>query len=366
VATPNDVPAIERFNARLAAGGHHRGLPRPRADSTGEHGRETVYLALDRGGEIRAGVRLVHERFFIRDEERWGAWLQAPISEGIVDPRYAFAALQLGRHVSTEHPLLLGLGIGGLDQPAARFLIAAGSEHAPVPFFFLPVRPRRIARELRLPRARRWMSLAARAAATTGLPQLALSAHRLGARRGRRDGAVSADDPDRFGHWATETYRGARQAIGAGACRDAETLNQRYPVSDDRFLRLRLRAATSPADVGWAVVAPMQMHEHAYFGDLRVGVVVDAFGAPGREAAVMSAAVDALVDHEVDLVVANWSNTRWREAARASGFLGGPTNYFFFAPPTAAPLLADVPIGDMHLTRGDSDGMVHLKGTPLA
>jgi hypothetical protein len=365
-ATRLDEAAIERFNSRLAAGGRSERLPRPPGDSeTGRGLRRTVFVAFDRDGEVRAGVRLVHERFFVRDEERWGAWIQAPISEGVVDRRQALAALQLGRAVTIRHPLLLGLGVGGLDEPAARFMIAAGCAHAPVPFVYLPLRPRRIARELRYLRRQRVTWLAARAAASTGIPQLLLAAHRSGVRLMRGPVSVSGVVESEFGEWATETYQATRDLIGAGVCRDAVTLNRRYPVADDRFVRIRFRDAGSNSEVGWTVVSPMQMHEHPYFGDLRVGVIVDAFSQAGQESAVLAGAAGALAEHSVDVVFANWSHARWLNAAATVGFRVGPTNYFAFAAPTAHPLLTELPITDMHLTRGDSDGMVHLKGTPL-
>ncbi len=181
----------------------------------------------------------------------------------------------------------------------------------------------------------------------------------------RKPASVSAVVEREFGVWATETYQAARDLIGAGVCRDAVTLNRRYPASDDRFVRIRFRDASSCSDVGWTVIAPMQMHEHSYFGDLRVGVIVDAFSRAGQESAVLAGGVSVLAEHDVDLVFANWSSARWLNAATTVGFRVGPTNYFAFAAPTAHPLLTDVPITDMHLTRGDSDGMVHLKGTPV-
>jgi hypothetical protein len=209
------------------------------------------------------------------------------------------------------------------------------------------------------------MWLATRAATSTGIPQLVLAAHRSWVRLMRGPVSVSGVVESEFGDWATETYQAGRDRIGAGVCRDADTLNRRYPLADDRFVRIRFRDAGSGSDVGWTVVAPMQMHDHSYFGDLRVGVIVDGFTRAGQESAVLAGAVGALAQHSVDVVFANWSSARWLDAAATVGFRVGPTNYFAFAAPTAYPLLTDLPIADMHLTRGDSDGMVHLKGTPL-
>jgi hypothetical protein len=366
VATSRDEAAIERFNERLAAGGRRERLPRPPGGGDTDDGpRRTLFVAFDRDGEIRAGLQLLHERFFILGDERDGAWIQVPISEGILDRRYALAAFQLGRAVMRRQPLLLGLGVGSLDEAAARILIGAGWAHAPVPFVYLPLRPRRIARELPYLRRRRITWLAARAATSTGIPQFALALHRSWAKLMREPAAVSAVVAGKFGEWATEIYRAGREVIGAGACRDAATLNHRYPFSDARYVRLRFRDARSGSAVGWTVVAPMQMHEHSYLGDLRVGVIVDAFSQAGREAATLAGTVGALAEYPVDVVFANWSNVRWLDATAKLGFRVGPTNYFAFAAPTAHPLLTDLPITEMHLTRGDSGGMVHLKGTPL-
>ena len=55
--------------------------------------------------------------------------------------------------------------------------------------------------------------------------------------------------------------------------RDAATLDQLYPPSDPRFLRVR-------AVGGWAVLLDTRMQDHKQFGDMRVGTIVDCLAPP--------------------------------------------------------------------------------------
>ena len=105
------------------------------------------------------------------------------------------------------------------------------------------------------------------------------------------------------------------------------------------------------------------MENNRHFGNLNVGVLVDAYG-PVREAArILAAGVDHMVESEVDLIVCNWSHPGWAAAARQLGFVAWASNYLLFALP--APAAAILPLAgprpDIHLTRGDSDGMVSFR-----
>jgi hypothetical protein len=102
------------------------------------------------------------------------------------------------------------------------------------------------------------------------------------------------------------------------------------------------------------------MREDKYFGDLKVGTVVDGFGAATEVPALLRAAVDYLSTRDADIIVGNFSHTAWVEASRRIGFFSGPSNYFFFASPRS-PLLEDgCPLPQIHLTRGDCNGFMHL------
>jgi hypothetical protein len=93
-----------------------------------------------------------------------------------------------------------------------------------------------------------------------------------------------------------------------------------------------------------------------------VGTLVDCLAMPGSEECVIDAALHALEERDVDLIVTNQSHRHWRQALARNGFLPAPTNRFFSPSPEFARLVE--PLADKfpltHLTRGDGAGPIHL------
>lgn len=106
--------------------------------------------------------------------------------------------------------------------------------------------------------------------------------------------------------------------------------------------------------VGWAVCKVSQMKGNPYFGNLKVGTLVDLLVDPDEASdveAVFCAARGKLLARRADLLVMNLSDRRLRRAARRLGFAAGPSNYHFFTRN-----LPRLELGQCHVTRGDSDG----------
>jgi hypothetical protein len=163
-----------------------------------------------------------------------------------------------------------------------------------------------------------------------------------------------------FGEWADRVFDNSIRDYGATACRKATALNILYPPDDTRFIRLRVLRKDTRKDVGWILVLNTQMREDKYFGNLKVGTVVDGFGPAAEVPVLLSAAVDYLSTNDADIVVGNFSHTAWVKASRRTGFFAGPSNFFFFASPGGPLLEAGCPLREIHLTRGDCNGFMHL------
>jgi hypothetical protein len=133
-----------------------------------------------------------------------------------------------------------------------------------------------------------------------------------------------------------------------------------YPAGSDRFIRLRVDERG--AAVGWAVLLDTPMSGHPYFGNLRVGSIVDCLAAPEAAGAVVEHAVRVLTDRGVDLVVTNQAAACWRNALQRAGFLPGPSRVLFAASPALARHLPPGQDGlsQFHLNRGDGDGPINL------
>ena len=152
-----------------------------------------------------------------------------------------------------------------------------------------------------------------------------------------------------------------RQGLGAARdtttpCspqRDAATLDQLYPPSDPRFLRVR-------AVGGWAVLLDTQMQDHKQFGDMRVGTIVDCLAPPESAADVIRAAASLLEQRGVDLIVSNQLHAAWSRALLESGFRTGPSNYLLALSPAFAEAAGGANHDQFHINRGDGDGPIHL------
>jgi hypothetical protein len=324
-----------------------------------------MLLAVE-GEEIRAGLLLQHGRIWVERREQSFCWLGLPVSEGLVNPRYGMAILPLITWVLAQHPLLMSIGVGGMEEVYARFLIQLGWRHATVPFCFHPVRLTRMLRSMPYLRRRRSLDLGARLLAFSGVAAVGSGA--LASVRWLRRSRLSRCEVSRetgFGAWTDRVYDQARGAYGATVVRDAATLNALYPPDDSRYVRLRLRARPNGEELGWLVVVHARMRQNRYFGDLHVGTLVDGFGKPEHIPALVAAGLQFLTEQGVDLVVANWSHRAWVRASRGAGFLPGPSNYFWFVSPEGNPLLLPVcPLPEVHLNRGDGDGPFSLIGEP--
>lgn len=366
VAAAADHAALARLNARLRAGGVSYRLPldaalrgERRAPAAGFPVFREMLVASD-GEEIRAGLLLYHAALWLDGAERPFCWVQLPVSEGLVDARHALAIVSLLKTVLAQQPLLMSLGIGSLGETYAQVLRRLGWRHAAVPFFVHAVQPARVLRHLPYLRTRPRLALAARLLAGSGAASAAGAGLALLRRRWRAGlRAYEVRVEPRFDEWADRIYQDARPAYGAAVCRDAATLDIRYPRDDTRFLRLRVRQGG--AEIGWIVVAHTRMSGSRYFGDLHVGTLIDGFGRPAAAATLVRAGLELLAEAGVELVVANWSHEAWQRAARASGFVAGPSNFFLFVSSKGETLLgAGCPLARIHMTRGDNDTPSHL------
>jgi len=144
------------------------------------------------------------------------------------------------------------------------------------------------------------------------------------------------------------------------ALRDGATLNRIYPSSDPRFLRLLVSRGGKPA--GWAVMLDTPMSGHKHFGNLRVGSIVDCLAKPEMACLVVRYATSFLEQRGVELIVSNQTNSAWRKAFLAAGYLAGPSNFILALSPMLGERLqpSEAAWDQIHMNRGDGDGPIHL------
>jgi hypothetical protein len=354
---------VEEFNRRLQTATGEPDLvfydysqPRWLPSDEGSELFNEFFVALD-GQTVRGGYALKHQNFLFPDGAvRSVGYYHHPLSEGIVDKRYAIVGSLLLRDALQRTPLLYCLGMGGYDRPLPKMLIGLGWTHCLVPFFFRVVRPARFLRQMQALRDSSWRSLAMDIAAFTGLGWAAVKAHQtLAGIRAPRSQPYEVVETAEFAEWVDPLWQHSSSAYAMTAVRDGATLRRLYPAAQTHFTRLRLQRHGS--DFGWAVVG--ERRRDPKYGSMRVGSIVDCWASPGDAFALVQAATSALESRGVDLIVSNQSHVAWRLAFKAAGFAQAQSNFIFAASKKLAELLQPFEqIRDrIHFTRADGDGL---------
>ena len=297
------------------------------------------FLAVE-DGAVRGAYMARPQRFLISGREVEVAHYRLPVSEGMVNRGYAGVGGQMLRYACRQYPLLYALGMGGFDRPLPKMLAAAGWSLHAAAFYVKALRPFRVFRNIR--RRRGLMNLAA----FTGIGWLGV---RVFERRIRN--AVEVEVAPAFGEWADAVWEESGRQYGCVARRDAQTLNELYPPQS-RFHRVKVGRA------GWAVALDTNMTGDRYFGNLRLGSIVDCLAPPREAGLVIRAATKFLEDRGVDLIVSNQLHAAWSKALADAGFWRGPSNFIFAASRKLAELARDP--AEIHINRGDGDGPIHL------
>jgi hypothetical protein len=359
-------PAVAAFNERLNAGGvtqrfSESHIPCWLPPAPGRRLFVEFFLAQENDGTVRGCYALKHQEYRIGRLTQSIGYLSLPISEGIVDRRYAAVGAQLLLHAIRRQPLIYGLGIGGENEAIARLLRAAGWRVSTVPFFFRVIRPYRFLRNIRILRRSPLRAALLDALAFSGLGWLGGKAANLVlSRRAPSSANIVADEAEEFSDWADDLWRACAPEYPYCAVRDAATLRILYPKENPRFVRLKIRAAGRI--IGWAVLLASDSRNHKQFGGMRLGSIVDAFARPAEAEKTVLAADRALRAKNVDIIVSNQSSQTWCHALRRCGYLSGPSNFLFATSRKLTELLELEHISDdsFYLNRGDGDGPINL------
>jgi hypothetical protein len=349
------VAAVREFNRRLLAGGLPADMQFPETPDPGWLPGMELFLAMEEG-EVRGGYILRRQSLSVAGSAVSVAHYRLPLSEGIVNRAYATLGLRMVRDALAREPMLYALGMGARDKPLPAMLQRLGWSMWDVPFFFKVVHPGRFLRHIRALRTSAVRRAALDLAAFSGAGWLGMKALGLINPFGRRLPRCECELAPGFAPWADEVWERAHLEYALMAQRDAATLEQLYPASDARFLRVR-------AAGGWAVLLETQMRDHRQFGNMRVGTIVDCLAPLESAGAVIRAATGVLEDRGVDLIVSNQMHAAWGQALKESGFGGGASNYLLALSPVLSNIAGKIAGGasqEFHFNRGDGDGPIHL------
>jgi hypothetical protein len=360
--TADLIAGVKSFNQRLITNGVKYQFPEdptphwlPRKD--GRHLYQEYFLAVDGDANVRGGYILKRQDVSIHGVVNGAAFYHLPLSEGLIDRRYAALGIRLLTDALKRQPLLYVLGIGSRQEPLARMLEALTWQLHTVPLFVRVLNGSRTAKELAYLRSSRIRRTALDLAAISGAAFV--GAKLLSRRAERLEGGVSWTVQPEFGEPADVIWTACQSRYPVIAVRDRATLDVLYPALNPRFIRVMVEQHGRP--IGWATLLATPMQDHKYFGNLRVGTIVDCLAAPEHAQSVITAATHCLQDAAVDLIVSNQSSTAWTRGLARAGFLSAPSTFLFGASkPFAALSGSHVTLGDHHLNRGDGDGPINL------
>lgn len=363
IETYTDVhsPAARAFNQRIASAaafGLAPNAPKPEAEAAPI--RNMHYVVVE-GEAIRGGFLMAGFRGAFGDRQAIRVWnCREPLSEGITDAKYTFLAIRMLKHIQQQSAYVFALGMGGEQLPFPRLLRGAGWTVWPVPFLFRISSAGRFARELRLlqhgPKR-----ILARIAAATGIAQAGaavLQVKSLPARFAAR--GCTIERVDQWGEWADDVWAAFRGECSFSVVRDREGLAALYPLDGGRIQGYVIRRAGKV--LGWAATMNTAMSQHKYFGNLRVGTILDCVAPPDGMKACIALTANTLTHEGADLVVTNQSHGDIVKAFRQAGFLSARSNYILALSKPFGEEIFNQPAGRdrMHFTRGDSDGRIHL------
>ena len=319
------------------------------------------YLALDEGGNVRGGYVLKFQDFWLAGEAITIAGFRLPVSEAVVDRSYSPVARGLLVDAQKRQPMLYGLGMGGFQEPIARLFQAAGWQMFSVPFYFQIIRPFHFFRNIVHLRKSAVRRLGCDFLAYSGLGWLSVAAARvLHPRHVPATASAQAEVVEDFAPWADDVWEAAKAHYGLCSVRNAATLRKIYPRPLPNCVRLKISARGQP--IGWSLLMNTALSDHAYFGNMRLGSIVDCFAEPQDAAQVLHQSREYLVRQGADLIVSNQSHRVWRRAFQRCGFIGGPSNVLFASSRALTEAMERKRISkdDVHVNRGDGDGPINL------
>lgn len=365
---PEHVDGVVALNRRIRAGGSSVGwyehcdddwLPRrPGVPVWREH-----FVAIENGAEVRGAYALKHQPWWIKDRFVTVTDWQGPVSEGVVDTRYAPLGLRFFRDMLKRQPLLYSWGHGGEEARMLQLLRSMKWHFHATPFCLRVVRPLPFLRESTYLRSTAGRRLALDLLAVTGVGWLGLKAlfaalSVRGATIGRPPRrTLDVSTFDAFEAWADALWAECVPTYQAIGLRDSRTMNALLPQGAWPP-GIRLRIQNGGRTLGWAVVMDRALQSDPRFGNLRVGSVIDCLALPEHASAVIRAATDFLLDRGVDLIGSNQAHPEWVRAFEANGFLALPDRRYFAISPALHEALSPIErVGQgLHLTNLDGHG----------
>ena len=359
---PGDAASIRQFNMRLEKAGVVFAFPVETANMMQrDAGIDAPYQAayvLSDGTAVRGGYILKSELVFVGGQNFPVGNYQLPLSEGIVDRRYAMVGVQLIKDALSRQPRLYCLGMGSSARPLPRLLSKLGWTVSTVPFLFRIENAGNFTREIRWLRKGAGLRFLLDLARNTGTLAVIVGLARVRRRvfsSGTPAGISFAEVTD-FPEAIDALFSNVSGDYGLMCDRRAAAMRKKLPTQDSRLVRIVLRRSGNVA--GWVVVSISQLSNHTQFGDMKLGCIVDGLAAPADVGVLIGEACRRLEVARCDLLVSNQTHPAWVEGLERQGFFQGPSNFILALSPAFEACRSCG--STVHFNRADGDGPINL------
>lgn len=362
---PCHQASAREFDERLRAAGKLPfpigDAPPPRPAAPPAHGIEFHhFVALDGDGAVRGGYFVRNQPFLVGGVPHNVGHYSAPITEGVLDNKFAAVGPMMLSHALKWQPLLFAMGMGGRDRPLPRMLVSMGWTMMETPFYFRILNARGFLRGAGPLRTSKLRRIGAEILAATGLGNLGVSLIQGMRTRGSFDKQFAVETVREAGDWADDLWQSAAPMFSFAGVRNARTLPVLYPSFYKPNSAFRL--IDNGKNVAWAQLLDCQPLNTSYFGSMKVTALVDGLATEAALPSLIAAAVAMAKEQGADLIFSNQMHSAWTRALHRSGFFQGPSNYLLALSKPLAALLAPIDRATplIHFNRGDGDGRVNL------
>ncbi len=371
--TQHLVQACGEFNERLglagaALSGFNCLANRDRGMSPPAPMEVERYVGVDVDRQVRGAYFLRWQFLWLQGERLLGAHYGYPISEGIIDKRYAMVGALLLRDALKRCEYLYLLGAGGRTGNVFRVAQHVGFAIEDVPFLFRVINGGCFLRKL--PQMQRGLERRVLAAigSATGLAQIATGIlhgasairHR-GSSSLRPNSSVTVDEVATLAAAADEVWSRVRSQYAFCVVRDGAHVEPSFPLDRTELHRLVVRHQGSI--VGWSVVMRQGLSRlQTYLGDVAPGLIVDAFGDTAYAGEIVRAATAYLAAQGVDVVITNTCHEGWVSGYKRAGFIAWGSQFPLIVSHSLVRRIGDLraTMPRSHMSRADADGVHYL------
>ena len=355
--------AIERFNQDMKSNGFVYELPlnSDKKNYPKELGKDIVetHYILKNKSKVIGGVSLKQQKFLINQNMKNIACYRNPVSLGILDKKYAFVGVRLIQESINKNPLLFSLGIGGYDVPLAKLLKTLGWKISKIPFLFMVINWNRFFKHIKYKKNNFLYRFLFKIVQVFGLAYVMTFISNIinNYRFYYSSREYSYEHVSVFDNSIDHIWENNKSLYDMISVKTSKQLNDLYsPIFLETLHRLIIKENNKI--VGWAVVMNSDLNDHRYFGDMRLGTIVDCLATSGKEKQIIIQASKYLLDSDVDLIVTNQSYSKWIDSCKNVGFFEGFSNFLLALSPKLRQLKKDNL--NIHILRGDGDGPINL------